>query len=126
MKQKNSEAYPEQSQTSKMELFVKIVKSWNLLTIFKKSSILDVRLCSEYASEFSSKQKTLVWRETDFPNTHEKSTKSQRVSEWCRCSKCGKKKKNVECLYCHEVEAVEYFELLDMRYGDINAITQRV
>ena len=34
--------------------------------------------------------------------------------------------KNVECLYCHEVEAVEYFELLDMRYGDINAITQRV
>ena len=25
-----------------------------------------------------------------------------------------------------KVEAVEYFELLDMRYGDINAITQRV
>ena len=24
--------------------------------------------------------------------------------------------KNVECLCCHEVEAVEYFELLDMTY----------
>ena len=34
--------------------------------------------------------------------------------------------KNFECLYCHEVEVVEYFELLDMRYGDKNAVTQRV
>ena len=28
--------------------------------------------------------------------------------------------KNVECLCCHEVEPLEYFELLGMRYGDMN------
>ena len=32
--------------------------------------------------------------------------------------------KNVECLCCHEVEAVEYFTLLGMRYGYMNAVTQ--
>ena len=32
---------------------------------------------------------------------------------------------NVECLR-YEVEAVKYFELLDVRYGDMNAVTQRV
>ena len=42
MKHRLLEAYPEPSQTSKMELFVKIVKGGNLLTIFEKSSILDV------------------------------------------------------------------------------------
>ena len=34
--------------------------------------------------------------------------------------------KNVECLCYHDVEAVEYFELLNMRYGDMNAVSQRV
>ena len=34
--------------------------------------------------------------------------------------------KNVECLRCDEVEGVEYFELLGMRYSDMNAVTQRV
>ena len=34
--------------------------------------------------------------------------------------------KNVERLCCHEVKAVECFELLGMRYGDMNAVTQRV
>ena len=56
MKQRLSEAYPEPSQTSKMELFVKIVKGGNPLTIFEKSSILDIWLCSEDASQFSNKQ----------------------------------------------------------------------
>ena len=36
---------------SKMELFAKIVKGFQLLTIFIKSSILDIRIGSEYASE---------------------------------------------------------------------------
>ena len=36
------EAYSEPCQTSKIELFAKIVNEWKLLTIFKKSSILDV------------------------------------------------------------------------------------
>ena len=34
--------------------------------------------------------------------------------------------KNVECLCWHKVEAVTYFELLGMRYGDVNAVTHRV
>ena len=33
---------------------------------------------------------------------------------------------NIECLCYHEVEAVEHFELLGMRYGDMNAVTQKV
>ena len=64
MKQRVSEVYPELSQTSKMELFAKIVNGLNLLIIFVKSSILVVRLCSEYASEFSYKQ-SLYWRGTN-------------------------------------------------------------
>ena len=53
MKQRVSEASSEPSQTTKMELFVKIAKDWNPLIIFKESSILDIRQISEYASEFS-------------------------------------------------------------------------
>ena len=34
--------------------------------------------------------------------------------------------KNAECLCCHEVEAVEYFELLGMKYDEMNAVTQRI
>ena len=33
---------------------------------------------------------------------------------------------NVECLCCDEVEAAEYFELLDMKCCDMNAVAQRV
>ena len=36
--------------------------------------------------------------EQDIPNTREKSRKSQRVTEKCRCAKCGVKDTNVECL----------------------------
>ena len=86
------------SQTSKMELFMKIVKGWNQLTIFEKSSVLNVWLCSEYAFEFSCKR-SLGWRGTDIPNTHEKLTKNQSAIEWYRCGKCeAKMDKNVECL----------------------------
>ena len=42
--------YSEPSRTSKMELFVITISIWKPLTIFAKSSILDVRLSSEYAS----------------------------------------------------------------------------
>ena len=34
--------------------------------------------------------------------------------------------KNVDCLRCDEVEAVEYFELLGVRNGDISVVNQRV
>ena len=40
-------AYAEQSQASKMELLPKIVIGWKPLTIFAKSSVLDVWLGSE-------------------------------------------------------------------------------
>ena len=46
------EAHSEPSQVSKMDLFAKIVKGWKSLTIFAKSSILDVCLGSEYTSGF--------------------------------------------------------------------------
>ena len=47
----NSRAYSEPSQTSTMELFGKIVKDFQLLTILIKISILDIRLGFEYVSE---------------------------------------------------------------------------
>ena len=52
---------------------------------------------------------------------HEKSS----VTEWYRCGKCGAMDKKLECLRYHEVKAVNYFELLPMRYIDTNAVTQR-
>ena len=52
--------------------------------------------------------------------------KNQSVSEQYRCGKCEAIDKNVECSCCDEVKAVEFFELLGMKYSDINAVTQRV
>ena len=45
------EAHAEPSQTHKMELFEKIVNSFQLLTVFSKSFISDAWLGSEYAFE---------------------------------------------------------------------------
>ena len=53
MKDKRSEVYSEPSQTSKMEIFAKIVNSQKSWTIFTESSILDVQLGSEYVSASS-------------------------------------------------------------------------
>ena len=50
-----SEPNSESCKTSKMELFVKIVKKERPFTIFVKTSILDVWQGSEYASELTSK-----------------------------------------------------------------------
>ena len=54
-------AFSEPGQTSKMELFVKIVNDVKLLTIFKKSSILDVWMGSKYTSAFWK-----YWKVKDF------------------------------------------------------------
>ena len=62
----------------------------------------------------------------DIPNKHEKSTKNQSITEWYIYGKCRAMGKNVACLYCHQVEAVEYIELLSMRYNDTNLVAQRV
>ena len=48
--QLNLETYSEPSQTSEMEIFAITVNHFKPLTIFGKSSILDVWLGSEYAS----------------------------------------------------------------------------
>ena len=44
------EMYSGLFQTSKMKIFVKIVNGWKSLSIFPKSSILDVWLASEYST----------------------------------------------------------------------------
>ena len=76
--------------------------------------------------EFSCKQ-SLDWWGTDIPNACEKSKYNQSFTEWYTCGgKCGATDKNAECLCCDKLETVEYFELLVMRYGDVNAVTQRV
>ena len=62
----------------------------------------------------------------DIHSTCEKSRKSQSVTEWCRCVKCGEMDTNVECLSCGKVEALGYFKLSHMRYDDRNAVTERV
>ena len=51
----------------------------------------------------------------DIPNSSENSRKSQ-----------GGIHKNVTYLSCGEVEALGCFQLLDMRYGDRNMVTERV
>ena len=47
----NAQLHSEPSQTSKMELFVKMLNDWKPLTIFVKSFILDVWLGCEYTCE---------------------------------------------------------------------------
>ena len=47
----NAKLHSEPSQTSKMELFVKMLNDWKTLTIFVKSFIWDVWLRSEYIWE---------------------------------------------------------------------------
>ena len=46
----HNEGYSEHCQTSKMELFEKIIENFESLTIFEKRSILNVWQGSEYAS----------------------------------------------------------------------------
>ena len=59
---KSAEAYAAPSQTSKMELFAEIVNGLQQLTDFTKSSILDVWLSSECASE-PNVEKTVILNE---------------------------------------------------------------
>ena len=46
-----SKIHSEPCQISKMELFAKTGNGWKLLTIYRKSSILDVSFGCEYASD---------------------------------------------------------------------------
>ena len=80
------------------------------------------------SSELSYKQ--LLWRGTDIPKKNQQSTwKINKKSKgyWIiQIGNCRAMHKNVQCLYYHEVEAMEYLELLCITYGDMNAATQRV
>ena len=51
----------------------------------------------------------------DISDTYEKSRKSKSISEWCRCGKYDIMDANIGCLSCGKVEALRYFQLLDMR-----------
>ena len=86
-----------------------------MLYIFKRSSILDVWLCSEYASEFNCKQ-SLGWWGTNIPNTHEKSIKNQSVTEWYWCGKYGAMNKKCRMLvlpqnWSHEILWIIGYEI---------------
>ena len=56
-----SETYLEPCQTSKMGLFEKIVDGWKPLTLFVKSSILDLSQDSKHASEHSEAFELTKW-----------------------------------------------------------------
>ena len=92
------------------------------MSYFYKKSIFDVRLCSEYASEFSCKR-SLGWWGTNIFNTHETSTKTQSVIEWYWCGKRGAIDKNAGYLCCDQAEIVEY---LAWDTANMNAVTQKV
>ena len=53
----NAKAFSEHCQTSKMDLFVKIVNGWKQLAIFAKSSIIDVQLGSKLGFWLNTEQK---------------------------------------------------------------------
>ena len=62
----NTEAYSKTSRKSKMELFTKISNGFKLLTIFAKSSILDVRLGSKYVSVILPKYCAIIGQGKEF------------------------------------------------------------
>ena len=53
--------------------------------------------------------------EQDILSTREKSRKSQSVTEWCRCGKCGAMDTNIKWLSYGEVEALGYLQLSVIR-----------
>ena len=52
--------------------------------------------------------------------------KIRALLELYRYGKCGVMDKKLVCFCCQEFKAIKYSELLGMRYGDTNAIAQRV
>ena len=62
----------------------------------------------------------------NIPNTPEKSRKIKNVNECGRCEECRVMDTNVVCLSCGKVENLEYLQILDMRYDDGNAVTERI
>ena len=65
IQQSNEEAYSVRTRTFKMELFAQIVKSFQLLTLFVKKSILDVWLDSEYPSENNKRDRLFQEHDID-------------------------------------------------------------
>ena len=57
----SAEGYSEPNRTSKMELFTEIVNGLNLLTVFTKSSDLDVWQGSEFTSDLKHLHKEYIY-----------------------------------------------------------------
>ena len=57
---------------------------------------------------------------------HMKNQGKVSVTESCRCGKSDMMHTNVEYLSCGKVEALGYFQLSDMRYGDRNMVTEKI
>ena len=60
LSEQTSEVYPEPCQISKLELFVKKINGFQLLTIFMKRSVLDVYQASGYVSGHSIERLWMV------------------------------------------------------------------
>ena len=62
------------------------------------------------------------------PYTQKRINKAQSVTKWNGYGKCkyGVIYTIVECLCCREVEALEYYNLMGVRYSSKNAVTQIV
>ena len=57
---------------------------------------------------------------------HMKNQGKVSVTESCRCGKSDMMHTNVEYLSCGKVEALGYFQLVDMKYNDRNVVAKRV
>ena len=55
------EAYSKPRRTSKIEIFAQIIKGWKPLTIFERSSILDVRLGPVSAPRLTVRNSQTSW-----------------------------------------------------------------
>ena len=93
----------------------------NPLTIFEKSYILDVRLCSTCLGLVVNE----VW--VDEESISLIRMKDQSISEWCRCRNVEQWAKMYSA--CVDTKSKPWNTskyLLDMRYGNMNAVTQSV
>ena len=68
LSEQTSEVYPEPCQISKLELFVKKINGFQLLTIFMKRSVLDVYQASGYVSGHSIER---LWMVVSRTSTYE-------------------------------------------------------
>ena len=79
----------------------------------------------QYEPESLDVNKVCFEKEPDISKTSEKSRKSKSVTEWSSCGKIGVHT-IVEFLSCGKIEALRYFQLLDMRDDGRNVVIERI